>query len=46
MKSLIALEYGTDVKVKCRLGYGQTESCVCLVGEEMEEVETVKVAIN
>jgi hypothetical protein len=46
MKSIIELECGTDVKVKCRLGYGHTESCVCLIGEDMEEVESVKVAVN
>jgi hypothetical protein len=46
MKMMLKFSYGLVVRVKCRLGVQRKESCVSLMAEDMEEIESVKVTVN
>jgi hypothetical protein len=46
MKSMTDLSYGTDVRVKCRLGFERKKTCLCLRAENIDEVVSAKVIVN
>jgi hypothetical protein len=46
MKRLMELSLGTMIKIKCRLGFSERNSSVCLMAETVDEIRDVKLVFD